>query len=198
MSSFQSMDSLIWLPIYISALLSKSTDQGFALITDAWIQSSWLFNGTTYTCSKLFSLAVKLLAWLYDWAFIAHCYSPSPCLQWNASGVYTPHRGLSVIAEPALLCGDQYVRGWQLSSDELHLLSLRGGTLMFIYIYHSAGKRAGAAFLVLKRAQRKLWRVSQPFSFDSSLNFTITTTSLNKMRIYNFRDKWQLRICQLL
>ena len=129
-SSFQSMDSHIWIPIYITALLSKSTDQGFTMIMDAWIQSSWLFNGTTYTCSKLFSLAVKLVAWLYDWAFIAHCYSPSPCLQWNASGVYTPIKACPLSQSQHLLCGDQYVRGWQLSSDELHLLSLGGGTFM--------------------------------------------------------------------
>ena len=43
-----------------------------------------------------------------------------------------------------LLCGDQYVRGWQLSSDELHLLSLRGGTFMlcYIYIYQSQNLRS--------------------------------------------------------
>ena len=32
-----------------------------------------------------------------------------------------------------LLCGDQYVRGWQLPLDELHHLSLRGGTFMLCY-----------------------------------------------------------------
>ena len=137
---------LIWLPIDITALLRKSTGQGLAMATGAWIQSSWLINGTACTYSKLFSLAVKLSAWLYDWAFIAHCYSPSPCLQWNASGVYTPHRGLSVIASAewgsvhlwaaAILtprdmtshhvccygntcCVDQYICGRQVSSHHV-------------------------------------------------------------------------------
>ena len=117
-SSFQSMDSHIWLPIYITALLSKSTDQGFAMITDAWIQSSWLFNGTTYSYSKLPSLAAKLSVWLYDQTFIAHCYPPRPCLKWNDSGGYTPHKPIEayLLSQSQLqLCGNHYVCGWQLS-----------------------------------------------------------------------------------
>ena len=89
---------LIWLYIDIKALMRKSTGQGLAMATGAWIQSSCLINGTACTYSKLSPLAVKLVAWLYDWAFIAHINPPSLWFLWNASDAYTPHRGRSVIA----------------------------------------------------------------------------------------------------
>ena len=123
---------LIWLYIDIKALMRKSTGQGLAMATGAWIQSSCLINGTACTYSKLSPLAVKLVAWLYDWAFIAHINPPSLWFLWNASDAYTPHRGRSEIALVLKYCRDQYALGKQLFSLEKEL-RLFGGIYFYYY-----------------------------------------------------------------
>ena len=134
MRPFQSMGSPPMIPIDITALLRKSTGQGLAMATGAWIQSSCLINGTACTYSKLSPLAVKLLAWLYDWAFIAHINPPSLWFLWNASDAYKPHRGRSVVA----LCWNNAAASTPWGSCYSHLRRSSASSedfIIIIYIY---------------------------------------------------------------